>query len=428
MADISSYLQKILDAIYGEEVRGSIHDALAAMNVESNNAMTFAATAQDSARASAALAKDSADTAVTKAGEVVSSANAAKISENNAKASETIAITKAGEASDSATAAKNSETNAANSEATVLTKAAEVEAAKNAAAISEANTLAAEQRTKDIKSEVETLGAQATADKDAAEAARDAAKASQDAAAVSAAGAAVSAGDAATAQNKAEDAQTAAEAAKAAAEAAKIAAEDSEKKAKTSETNAAKSASDASDSADIAKQYSGKSPKPIDGTWWIWNAANSQYEDTGITCELVGPTGNGIESITQKSGDHMPGSTDVYEIKMTDGTTKEISVYNGKNGSGIGDVQGIAFDIELPVGGWINGRVTIHDDRFIASARYKYFVDTYDECRDEVNESKIKPQDITANGYMTFTTEYTPLTTVTINVVRLEVNGSGETP
>ena len=35
MADISSYLQKILDAIYGEEVRGSIHDALAAMNVES---------------------------------------------------------------------------------------------------------------------------------------------------------------------------------------------------------------------------------------------------------------------------------------------------------------------------------------------------------------------------------------------------------
>ena len=81
MADISSYLQKILDAIYGEEVRGSIHDALAAMNVESNNAMTFAATAQDSARASAALAKDSADTAVTKAGEVVSSANAAKISD-----------------------------------------------------------------------------------------------------------------------------------------------------------------------------------------------------------------------------------------------------------------------------------------------------------------------------------------------------------
>lgn len=429
MADISSYLQKILDAIYGEEVRGSIHDALAAMNVESNKAMEFASTAKDSAQASAILAKDSADTAVTKAGEIVDSANAAKLSENNAKASEVIAITKAGEAYDSATAAKTSEINAANSEATVLTKASEVEAAKNAAAISEANTLASEQRTKDVKAEVETLGAQAEADKNAAEAARDAAKASQDAAAGSAAGAAVSAGDAATAQNKAEDAQAAAEAAQTAAEAAQAAAEESEENAKDSETNAAQSASDASESAETAKQYSGK-PAIVDDTtrtWWIWNADNGKYEDTGLTSEIAGPTGNGIESIIQKSGDHMPGSTDVYEIKMTDGTTKEISVYNGKNGTGIGDVQGIGFDIELPVGGWINGKVTIHDDRFIASARYKYFVDTYDECRDEVNESKIKPQDIKANGYMTFTTEYTPLTTVTINIVRFEVNGSGET-
>ena len=39
MADISSYLKKILEAIYGEEVRGSIHDALAAMNQESSSAI-----------------------------------------------------------------------------------------------------------------------------------------------------------------------------------------------------------------------------------------------------------------------------------------------------------------------------------------------------------------------------------------------------
>lgn len=32
MANISSYLQAILDAVYGEEVRGSIHDAIAAIN------------------------------------------------------------------------------------------------------------------------------------------------------------------------------------------------------------------------------------------------------------------------------------------------------------------------------------------------------------------------------------------------------------
>ena len=32
MANISTYLQKILSAVYGEEVRGSIHDAIDAMN------------------------------------------------------------------------------------------------------------------------------------------------------------------------------------------------------------------------------------------------------------------------------------------------------------------------------------------------------------------------------------------------------------
>ena len=30
MSDIQTYLQQILDAVYGEEVRGSIHDAIAA--------------------------------------------------------------------------------------------------------------------------------------------------------------------------------------------------------------------------------------------------------------------------------------------------------------------------------------------------------------------------------------------------------------
>ena len=63
MANIETYLQKILDAIYGEEVRGSIHDALEAMNTESSSAMSIASTAQDSAKASAAQAQQSAESA-----------------------------------------------------------------------------------------------------------------------------------------------------------------------------------------------------------------------------------------------------------------------------------------------------------------------------------------------------------------------------
>lgn len=59
MADLSTYLVKILSAVYGEEVRGAIHDAIAAMNEESTSAMTYAKDAQDSAYNSADSAADS---------------------------------------------------------------------------------------------------------------------------------------------------------------------------------------------------------------------------------------------------------------------------------------------------------------------------------------------------------------------------------
>ena len=42
MADISSYLAAILDAIYGEEVRGSIHDAIQAINDDTEEAIAEA--------------------------------------------------------------------------------------------------------------------------------------------------------------------------------------------------------------------------------------------------------------------------------------------------------------------------------------------------------------------------------------------------
>lgn len=124
----------------------------------------------------------------------------------------------------------------------------------------------------------------------------------------------------------------------------------------------------------------------------------------------------------------MPGTADEYTITMTDGSAKKISVYNGRDGAGSGDVSGIAFDIGIPVGGWSDGAITISDSRFIASARYKYFIESYDECRGEIAESVIQPLDITANGSLTFTSERTPLSDVTVNVLRVEVGGSGDTP
>ena len=390
MANISTYLQKIMTAVYGEEVRGSIHDALAAMNTESSNAMEFAATAKDSAKASADTAKGHADTATKKAGEALSSADRAKASETSAKASELNAISKATEATTAAVEAK-----------------------------------AAEERTKTIRSDVEALGAQATADKNAAEAAKDDAEAARDNALVSQNAAKLSENAALVAKTAAEFAKDDAEAAKLAAQAAKTAAEtakadaeDARDKAKVSETEAAASALS-------AQQYSGKPPKPQDRTWWIWDAAQQKYIDSGIGCDLVGPTGNGIKDIQLTKGDHTPGTTDIYTVTTTDGATYNISVYNGRNGTGAGDVLGIWFDLVLPASGWLNGEITIADSRLMALSTHKYFVSADEASREEYLECGVQPRDITTTGFITFKNDTDPSEDITVNVIRFELSANG---
>ena len=425
MANISTYLQKIMAAVYGEEVRGSIHDALAAMNTESSNAMQFAATAKDSAKVSADTAKGHADTATKKAGEALSSADRAKASETGAKASELNAISKATEATTAAAGAKASETAAANSEAIATQKANEAADSQSAAAQSEAEAKAAEERTKTIRSDVETLGAQATADKNAAEAAKDDAEAarddalaSQNAAKLSENAALVAKTAAEFAKGDAEAAKLAAQAAKTAAETAKADAEDAKDKAKVSETAAAASALS-------AQQYSGKPPKPQDGTWWIWDAAQQKYIDSGIGCDLVGPTGNGIKDIQLTKGDHTPGTTDIYTVTTTDGTTYSISVYNGRNGTGAGDVLGIWFDLVLPASGWVNGEITIADSRLMALSTHKYFVSADEASREEYLECGVQPRDITTTGFITFKNDTDPSEDITVNVIRFELSANG---
>ena len=425
MANISTYLQKIMTAVYGEEVRGSIHDALAAMNTESSNAMEFAATAKDSAKASADTAKGHADTATKKAGEALSSADRAKASETSAKASELNAISKATEATTAAVEAKASETAAVNSEAVATQKANEAAASQTAAAQSESEAKAAEERTKTIRSDVEALGAQATADKNAAEAAKDDAEAARDNALVSQNAAKLSENAALVAKTAAEFAKDDAEAAKLAAQAAKTAAEtakadaeDARDKAKVSETEAAASALS-------AQQYSGKPPKPQDRTWWIWDAAQQKYIDSGIGCDLVGPTGNGIKDIQLTKGDHTPGTTDIYTVTTTDGATYNISVYNGRNGTGAGDVLGIWFDLVLPASGWLNGEITIADSRLMALSTHKYFVSADEASREEYLECGVQPRDITTTGFITSKNDTDPSEDITVNVIRFELSANG---
>jgi hypothetical protein len=102
------YLNRIMSAVYGEEVRGAIHDAINAMNIESSEAMSAASTAQNSATNSASAASQSASTASTKASAASSSASAASTSASNAASSASTASTKASEAATSASNASSS--------------------------------------------------------------------------------------------------------------------------------------------------------------------------------------------------------------------------------------------------------------------------------------------------------------------------------
>lgn len=419
MADISSFLKKILSAIYGEEVRGSIHDALAAMNTESSSAMEFASTAKDSAQANAAAAKKSAEDAEKKATSASESAAAAALSEGSIKTSEENVNKQAADAKEAAAGAKASETEAKNSEEIAKQKAQEATDAKTAATLAEGEVKAAEERVRTIRSEAETLGAQATADRNAAEEARAAAEAARDAAVNSQNGAKASEDAAAVSKTDAEAAKTAAVDARDKAQTAKTAAENSEANAKTYKESAAESAA-------TAQQYSGKPPKPENGTWWIWDAEKGTYVNTNISCELTGPTGNGIQSIQLTQGNHTPGSTDIYTVTMTDGSKYNIAVYNGLNGTGTGDVLGIHFDLVLPASGWSNGSITVAESRLVAAAKYKYLIDAYEASREEYLECNVRPKDISTTGFITFVNDTDPIKDITVNIVRLELSVNAE--
>jgi len=234
-------------------------------------------------------------------------------------------------------------------------------------------------------------------------------------------------GDAAAAAKRAaEAAKTAAVDARDKAQTAKTAAENARESAENSEANAKTYKESAAESAATAQQYSGKPPKPENGTWWIWDAEKGTYVNTNISCELTGPTGNGIQSIQLTQGNHTPGSTDIYTVTMTDGSKYNIAVYNGLNGTGTGDVLGIHFDLVLPASGWSNGSITVAESRLVAAAKYKYLIDAYEASREEYLECNVRPKDISTTGFITFVNDTDPIKDITVNIVRLELSVNAE--
>ena len=169
MADISNEVRDFRDAVYGEEVRGSMISLAEKVNKESTDAKGVAEGYRDSAKSYATTAtqkateaSNSAAIATQKASEVSSSVATAVQKATEASNSATTAAQKAAEASSSASAAKTSETNSKTSEAnamasrnaaaafatTAAQKAAEASGSAVSAAASETNAAASKAAAK----------------------------------------------------------------------------------------------------------------------------------------------------------------------------------------------------------------------------------------------------------------------------------------
>ena len=74
------------------------------------------------------------------------------------------------------------------------------------------------------------------------------------------------------------------------------------------------------------------------------NADGSGYANITYKGTLKGADGSSIQSIERTSGTGAPGTTDTYTVTLTNGDTTTFQVYNGKDGSGSGDMTKAVYD------------------------------------------------------------------------------------
>lgn len=258
----------------------------------------------DSAKASANAAAASAEKAAGAAQGIDDKVAAADASAKAAASSAAAAAASATGVDEKVQAAKTAATNAAKSE--TAAKAAQTAAANAQKAAESAQT-----------------GAQSA--KTAAESAQEAAESAKDAAAGSSTAAGQKASHAAQSAEDAASAKSAAETAKTDAQAARDAIVNMIVEAVTLETGKP---------ATVSKSL-------VDNVYKL--AFGLPRGGTGAPGPRGAP-GNGISGIALKNGTHAPGTSDVYTITLTDGTTFDFEVYNGANGQGAGDMLASVYD------------------------------------------------------------------------------------
>ena len=225
----------------------------------------------------------------------------------------------------SAKAAASSAAAAAASATGVDEKVQAAQTAATNAAKSETAAKAAQTGAANAQKAAESAQTGAQTAKTAAESAQEAAESAKDAAAGSSTAAGQKATQAAQSAEDAASARSAAETAKTDAQAARDAIVNMIVEAVTLETGKP---------ATVSKSL-------VDNVYKL--AFGLPRGNTGATGPQ-GATGNGISGIALKSGNHAPGTSDVYTITLTDGTTFDFAVYNGANGQGAGDMLASVYD------------------------------------------------------------------------------------
>lgn len=238
----SIVLEKVLEVL--DESRENLQDIQGIKNVA------------EAARDGAVSAKDAAEIASQNAQTAKSDAQAAKTVAETAR-DKAMEAQGAAETAQAAAQTAKSEAEAAQGKAIAAQGAAE--AARDDAQAAKTAAEAAQDKALDAQEAAETAKSEAQAAKAAAETARDAAQAAK-------ADTEAARGDTLAAQEAAETARD---------------------DAQTAKGDAITARDEARVARDVAKQYSGKPAKAINGTWWIWNAETGEYEDSGASSVLA---------------------------------------------------------------------------------------------------------------------------------------------
>lgn len=176
----------------------------------------------------------------------------------------------------------------------------------------------------------------------------------------------------------------------------------------------------------------------------------------------TGDPGSSIQSIDRTSGTGAPGTTDTYTITLTNGNTTTFNVYNGKDGTGAGDMTAIVYDpqgkaqdvfayadgaaaaaeeaaksytnqqiaaipkseifsVSLLVSGWSGNAQTVNHTMLKATG-YGYIYNPDDASYGAYVSAMVRCGDVTVDGQVTFYCDETPTDDITVDFLRIEAN------